>query len=116
MKESEKSRWKHYDMSKVKAGDIIVNGREQTNPLVVLRVDDSAIWVIGLVHCSFCENMERHPIFPLYRDEIVEILVEPMVLGNLTDYTEFIERIQTEIDESIKGIDGYFEAGNDTSK
>ena len=96
----EKSRWICDNPKDFIRGDIICDRPKQNNLKLVLRVDNEAIWVTGLVHCAFTENYEKHPIFPIYFDELYAY--EPLLkLGNLKDYSNFIDNIQKELDYII---------------
>lgn len=98
------SRWISHNPKEFVTGDIICDRELQDNLRLVLYTDDKAIWVTGLVHCAFTENKEKHPVYPMYFEEINEgIWPELTRLGNLKDYSEFIPRVQNEIKDIIGG-------------
>lgn len=103
------SRWTSIKPREFVAGDIICNKEKQDYLRLIVHVDDMAIWVTGLVHCSLTENDEKHPIYPIYFTEIENEGYEPLLkLGNLKDYSLFIENIQKEVSMGKNSIDGYY--------
>lgn len=100
-----KSRWISYDPKEFVAGDIICNKELQDFIRLVVYVDDVALWCVGLVHCALSENCNPHPLFPMYFDEIEKGVWEPLLrIGNLNDYSNYINSVQNEILASIKNI------------
>jgi hypothetical protein len=94
----DKSRWISDNPKDFVAGDIICNKAKQDFLRLVVYSDDNAIWVTGLVHCALTKNNEIHPIFPMYFDEIERGIYEPLLrLGNLKDYSNFINDVHMEV-------------------
>lgn len=91
------SRWMSTDYKNFKAGDIICDKEKQSFLRLIVKADDKAIWCVGLVHAALTENNDKHPIYPIYFDEIEKgEWGELLRLGNLDDYKEYIERVQDE--------------------
>ena len=102
------SDWISKNPKDFRAGDIICNSKDQSFLRLVLYVDDVAIWAVGLVHCALTVNMDKHPIFPIYFKEIEDGYVDPLLrLGNLNDYSSFVDNIQGEVKDYINTIEGY---------
>jgi len=103
-----KSRWTSCNIKEFVAGDIICNKEKQEFLRLVVYVDDTALWCVGLVHCSLTENCNPHPIFPIYFDEIEQGVWEPLLkLGNLNDYSNYINDVHDEVLNAINNIEGY---------
>jgi len=94
------TKWTSDNPKEFKAGDIICNMWHQNFKRLVLYVTDDALWVIGLVHCALTEGEDKHPIYPIYFSELEYI--EPLLrLGNLTDFSDFMVRVQSEVENLI---------------
>lgn len=92
-----KSRWSSTDYKSFKAGDIICYKEKQAHLQLIIKVDEKAIWCAGLVHAALTENNDKHPVYPIYFDEIEKGGWDEFLrLGNLDDYKEYIERVQDE--------------------
>ena len=102
-----KSNWTSDNPKEFVVGDIICYRAKQDFLRLVLYVDDVALWVTGFVHCALTESMEQHPIFPIYFSKIE--YDEPLLrLGNLNDYSNFIPKVQEEINVAISKIENYY--------
>lgn len=100
-----KSRWTSDNPKEFVAGDIICNKELQDFLRLVVYVDDTALWCVGLVHCSLTENDEIHPIFPMYFDEIEQGSWEQLLrIGNIKDYSNYINDVHEEVTNMIKNI------------
>lgn len=75
------------------SGDIIVNGKDQSNKRLVVYADNVAIWVTELVQCALTNGIEKdHPIYPMYFNEMQ--VWEPFTrIGNIRDFDMFIESV-----------------------
>lgn len=92
------SRWIDKNYKNFKAGDIICD-EKQKELYLVIKVDTAAIWCIGFVHAAFTENMDKHPVFPMWKEDLEKggiWDIAELKLGNLDDYKELIDRIQGE--------------------
>lgn len=95
-----KSSWVSTDWKTFGPGDIICNEDKQDFTRLIVFKDDIAIYCVGLTHCALTEQNERHPIFPIYFNEIEkmeELLGDRLLkLGSLSDYGRFIQRVDGE--------------------
>lgn len=87
-------------------GDIICD-KDQSFLRLIIYKDNIALQCIGLVHCAFTENCDKHPIFPIYFNEI-GICGELLKLGNLSDFSSFITKVREEVICTINNIEGYY--------
>lgn len=103
-----KSRWINNNPKEFVPGDIVCNKEKQDFLRLIVHVDNVAIWCVGLIHCSLSENCSPHPIFPMYFDEIEKGVWEPILkLGNLTDYSNYIDAVNSEVLNMIESVENY---------
>ena len=91
------SRWISKDYKTFNVGDIICNTEKQDLLRLIVHKDEDALWCVGLVHAALTENNDTHPVFPMRFVDIENGLWNNMTrLGNLKDYMEYIDRVQSD--------------------
>ena len=97
-----KSRWISTDWKSFEVGDIICDAGKQSFLRLVVYKDEEEIWVAGFVHAALTENNDVHPVVPMKYTELEKGLWgELLKLGNLKDYTEYIDRVKSEIEKML---------------
>lgn len=84
-------------------GDIICDADKQGFLRLVVYKDKEEIWCTGFVHTALTENNDVHPVFPMRYTELEEgVWGKLLKLGNLKNYTEYINRVKPEIEKMLK--------------
>lgn len=67
---------------------------------LVVHIDDTVIWVVGLVHITLIQNQNHklHPIFPIYFEDIESGKENELLrLGNLKDFSNYVDACKEEV-------------------
>ena len=101
--------WRSYNPREFKSGDIICERDDQSHTMIVLDINEDALWCIGLVHCALTVNHKVHPIFPIWFEWIDNGIQKPLArLGNLNDFSAYV--CDKDIQEEVKQRIEYFKS------